>query len=155
VSLLSLSKIVAGYGEHDQILKGVDMEIGNGEIVAILGPNGAGKSTLLKTIAGIVRPRTGTVTLDGENIAGLPPRDVSRRGVVFVPQEMNIFQSMTVEENLEIGAYVEKAKFAEQRLRIYDRIPELAAKRRAKRVRFPVVNASCWRWVWGSWSLRV
>jgi branched-chain amino acid transport system ATP-binding protein/neutral amino acid transport system ATP-binding protein len=132
MSLLSVSNVIAGYGEHDQILKDVGIEVGEGEIVAILGPNGAGKSTLLKTIAGIVKPRSGTVTVGNDNIAGLQPREISRRGVVFVPQEMNIFPSMTIEENLEIGAYVEPKKFAEQLPRIYERIPELGLKRKAR-----------------------
>jgi branched-chain amino acid transport system ATP-binding protein/neutral amino acid transport system ATP-binding protein len=132
MSLLSVSSVVAGYGEHDQILKGVDMTVGAGEIVAILGPNGAGKSTLLKTIAGIIRPRSGTVKIGSDAISGLPPREISRRGVVFVPQEMNVFASMTIEENLEIGAYVDRRKLSEQLPKIYARIPELATKRRSK-----------------------
>lgn len=132
MSLLSVSNVIAGYGEHDQILKGVDIAVEEGEIVAILGPNGAGKSTLLKTIAGMVKPRSGTITVGSDEIAGLAPREISRRGVVFVPQEMNIFPSMTIEENLEIGAYVDPPKLKEQLPRIYERIPELAAKRRAK-----------------------
>jgi branched-chain amino acid transport system ATP-binding protein/neutral amino acid transport system ATP-binding protein len=132
MSLLSVTSVVAGYGEHDQILKGVDIEVAEGEIVAILGPNGAGKSTLLKTIAGIVRPRSGIVAIGGDTISGLPPREISRRGVVFVPQEANVFPSMTIEENLEIGAYVDRRKLSEQLPRIYERIPELASKRRAK-----------------------
>ncbi len=132
MTLLAASKVVAGYGSHDEILKGVDLEVSPGEIVAILGPNGAGKSTLLKAIAGLVAPRSGTVALAGHSIAGLAPRDISRRGVVFVPQDANIFPSMTVEENLEIGAYLDRRSFAEQMQRVCARIPELAGRRRAK-----------------------
>ena len=132
MTFLAASKVVAGYGSHDEISKGVDLEVSPGEIVAILGPNGAGKSTLLKAIAGLVAPRSGTVALAGHSIAGLAPRDISRRGVVFVPQDANIFPSMTVEENLEIGAYLDRRSFAEQMQRVCARIPELAGRRRAK-----------------------
>jgi branched-chain amino acid transport system ATP-binding protein/neutral amino acid transport system ATP-binding protein len=132
MSLLAVTDVVAGYGDHDEILKGVNLEVSPGEIVAVLGPNGAGKSTLLKAIAGIVKPRSGRITVAGEDIMGLPPRDISRRGVVFVPQEANVFPSLTIEENLEIGAYVDRRSFTAQLPRIFERIPELAAKRRAK-----------------------
>lgn len=132
MNLLAVSDVVAGYGEHDQILKGTGIEVGRGEIVAILGPNGAGKSTLLKAIAGIVRTRTGSIFVDGVSISGLPPREISRRGVVFVPQEANVFASMTIEENLEIGAYVDTPKLSERLAAIFKRIPELATRRRKK-----------------------
>ncbi len=132
MSLLAVSDVVAGYGEHDQILKGTGIDVARGEIVAILGPNGAGKSTLLKAIAGIVRPRTGSILVDGVSISGLPPREISRRGVVFVPQEANVFTSMTIEENLEIGAYIETPKLPERLAAIFKRIPELATRRRKK-----------------------
>jgi branched-chain amino acid transport system ATP-binding protein len=132
MSLLAVSDVVAGYGESDQILKGTGLDVGRGEIVAILGPNGAGKSTLLKAIAGIVRPRTGSILVDGVSISGLPPREISRRGVVFVPQDANVFSSMTIEENLEIGAYVDPRKLPERLTTIFKRIPELATRRKKK-----------------------
>ncbi len=93
-----VSDIVAGYGRGDEILKGVHLTVEDKEIVAIIGPNGAGKSTLLKTIAGLLRPERGSITLNGEPIHGLSPREVSRRGVAFVPQEQNIFASLSVRE---------------------------------------------------------
>jgi branched-chain amino acid transport system ATP-binding protein/neutral amino acid transport system ATP-binding protein len=130
VSFLEVDRVVAGYGEHDEILKQVGMVVEPGEIVSILGPNGAGKSTLLKTIAGIVTPRAGTVAFTGTSIAGLRPRDVSRRGVVFVPQENNIFPSLSIEENLEIGAYLDKAEYRARLEQVYERMPEIAARRR-------------------------
>jgi branched-chain amino acid transport system ATP-binding protein len=132
MSLLEVSGVVAGYGDHDQILKGVGLHVEKGEIVAILGPNGAGKSTLLKAIAGIVRPRTGSILVEGASIGGLPPREISRRGVVFVPQEANVFPSMTIEENLEIGAYLDSRRLSDRLARIFQRIPELASRRRLK-----------------------
>lgn len=130
MSFLKVQQVVAGYGLHDEILKKVGMEVSPGEIVSILGPNGAGKSTLLKTIAGLVAPRTGSIDFVGVSIAGLKPREVSRRGVVFVPQENNIFPSLTIEENLEIGAYLDKAEYKARLAQVYDRMPDVAARRR-------------------------
>lgn len=130
MSFLKVEQVVAGYGAHDEILKKVGMEVSPGEIVSILGPNGAGKSTLLKTVAGLVAPRSGTVDFVGVSIAGLAPREVSRRGVVFVPQENNIFPSLSVEENLEIGAYLDRAEYQARLAQVYGRIPEIAARRR-------------------------
>ena len=130
MSFLKVEQVVAGYGAHDEILKKVGMEVSAGEIVSILGPNGAGKSTLLKTVAGLVAPRSGTVEFVGVGIAGLKPREVSRRGVVFVPQENNIFPSLTIEENLEIGAYLDRAEYKARLAQVYGRMPEIAARRR-------------------------
>ena len=130
MSLLKVEQVVAGYGAHDEILKKVDMVVEPGEIVSILGPNGAGKSTLLKTIAGLVAPRSGVIEFEGHSIAGLRPRDVSRRGVVFVPQEHNIFPSLSLEENLEIGGYLDKAGYKQHLARVYERMPEIAERRR-------------------------
>ena len=124
--------VIAGYGAHDEILKGVGIEVSPGEIVAILGPNGAGKSTLLKTIAGLVKPRSGDIRLAGSNIAGKRPREVSRLGVVFVPQDGNIFPSLTIEENLEIGAYLDRAAFRQRLARVYERMPDIGARRGVK-----------------------
>jgi branched-chain amino acid transport system ATP-binding protein len=134
VSLLKVEGVAAGYGAHDEILKGVGLAIAPGEIVAILGPNGAGKSTLLKAIAGIVTTRSGSIELMGVSIAGLPPREVSRRGVAFVPQEANIFPSLTVEENLEIGGYLDRDEYGPRLQNVFRQMPEMA-ERRAVRAR--------------------
>lgn len=130
MSFLKVEQVVAGYGAHDEILKKVGMEVSAGEIVSILGPNGAGKSTLLKTVAGLVAPRSGTVEFVGMTIAGLKPREVSQRGVVFVPQENNIFPSLTIEENLGIGAYLDRAEYKSRLAQVYGRMPEIASRRR-------------------------
>jgi branched-chain amino acid transport system ATP-binding protein/neutral amino acid transport system ATP-binding protein len=130
VSLLVVDQVVAGYGAHDEILKKVDMAVEPGEIVSILGPNGAGKSTLLKAVAGLLAPRTGVIEFEGASIAGMRPRDVSRRGVVFVPQENNIFPSLSLEENLEIGGYLDMAGYRKHLAKVYERMPEIAARRR-------------------------
>jgi branched-chain amino acid transport system ATP-binding protein/neutral amino acid transport system ATP-binding protein len=130
MSLLAAAGIVAGYGVHDEILKGVDLTVDKGEIVGIIGPNGAGKSTLLKTVAGLLRPKAGSITLDGRDVTRHPPREISRLGLAYVPQEMNVFPTMSVRENLEIGGYID-AKAAARRIDgVLARFPALAQKRR-------------------------
>jgi branched-chain amino acid transport system ATP-binding protein len=127
---LTAKGIVAGYGAADEILKGIDFAIMPGEIACIIGPNGAGKSTLLKVIAGILTPKSGTVALDGQEITGRLPRDIARAGVAYVPQEHNIFPTMNVRENLEMGGYVEPKAAAQRIEQAFARFPVLAAKRR-------------------------
>jgi branched-chain amino acid transport system ATP-binding protein/neutral amino acid transport system ATP-binding protein len=130
MSLLAANGIVAGYGVHDEILKGVDLVVDEGEIVGVIGPNGAGKSTLLKTIAGLLRPKAGSITFAGKDITGQPPREISRIGLAYVPQEMNVFPNLSVRENLEIGGYID-AKGAARRIDgVLARFPVLAQKRR-------------------------
>jgi branched-chain amino acid transport system ATP-binding protein/neutral amino acid transport system ATP-binding protein len=112
------------------VLKGVDLRVEAGEIVGIIGPNGAGKSTLLKTIAGLLTPSRGRITLDGRAIDGEAPRDISRLGVAYVPQEQNIFPTMTVRENLEMGGYVDKEGSRRKIDLAFERFPVLAKRRR-------------------------
>ena len=130
MGLLTAEDLVAGYGPADEILKGVSLEVERSEIVSIIGPNGAGKSTLLKVIAGLLTPHRGRVLLDARPIHGLPPREVSARGVAFVPQEQNVFPTMTVRENLEIGGYLEPRRARGRIAAILERFPVLAEKRR-------------------------
>jgi branched-chain amino acid transport system ATP-binding protein/neutral amino acid transport system ATP-binding protein len=130
LGVLKVGGIVAGYHEADEILKGVDLAVGEGEIVAIIGPNGAGKSTLLKVIAGLLRPRTGTIRLGTVDITGEAPRRISARGLAYVPQESNTFPSMSVRENLEIGGYLKPADAARRIEALFTRFPMLAEKRR-------------------------
>ena len=129
MGLLSATGIVAGYTAADEILKGVDISVEPQEIVTIIGPNGAGKSTLLKTLAGIVRPSRGSIELKGEAIGGRPAREIARLGLAYVPQEHNIFPSMSVRENLEMGGYVD-AGAASRIDAVFEKFPMLAAKRR-------------------------
>ena len=103
--MLALKDVFAGYGGAD-VLRGVDLELEPGRITCIVGPNGAGKSTVLKVVSGLLRPRRGSITLDGAEIGGASPGDVLRRGVVHVPQERSLFPSMSVWDNLLMGAYV-------------------------------------------------
>ncbi len=128
--LLAATGVVAGYGAQDEVLKGVDLAVEEGEIVCIVGPNGAGKSTLLKAIAGLLRPKTGTIALDGRDIAGLPPREIARLGLAYVPQEFNVFPSLTVRENLEMGGYIDGKAAARRIDGVLAQFPVLADKRR-------------------------
>jgi branched-chain amino acid transport system ATP-binding protein len=130
VGLLTVEGVVAGYSAADEILKGVDLTLEAGEIVSVIGPNGAGKSTLLKVIAGILAPHRGLVRLRGESIAGRPPRAISALGLAFVPQEQNVFPSMTVRENLEMGGFLDPAGSRAKVEAIFSRFPVLAEKRR-------------------------
>ena len=130
MGLLTATGIVAGYGAADEILKGVDLRVEPGEIVGIIGPNGAGKSTLLKAIAGLLKPKAGAIQLNGQDVTGREPRDISRLGLAYVPQEHNIFPSMSVRENLEMGGYVDP-KAAKARIdSVFARFPMLSGKRR-------------------------
>jgi ABC-type branched-subunit amino acid transport system ATPase component len=107
VTRLVAEDIVSGYGEME-ILHGVSVRIEPGEIVSVIGPNGAGKSTLMKTIFGLLHIKAGRVLLDGSDITGLPPQGAVRRGISYVPQTENVFPSLTIRENLEMGAYIRR-----------------------------------------------
>jgi branched-chain amino acid transport system ATP-binding protein/neutral amino acid transport system ATP-binding protein len=121
--------VTGGYSRTDQILKGVTVTAQAGEIVAILGPNGAGKSTLLKAATGILPSVDGEITLENKPLTGLRPRQVAERGVAYVPQESNVFATMTVRENLEMGGYITKGSAARVD-EMLARFPILAEKRR-------------------------
>jgi branched-chain amino acid transport system ATP-binding protein len=130
-ALLEAEAVVGGYGAADEILKGISLVLPVGRMAAIVGPNGAGKSTLLKAIAGILRPKSGTIRLAGEPVTGLAPRAIAAKGVAFVPQEANIFPSLTVRENLEMGGYLEPRAVVQRRIEaLMARFPVLAEKRR-------------------------
>jgi branched-chain amino acid transport system ATP-binding protein/neutral amino acid transport system ATP-binding protein len=130
MGLLTVSGLVAGYSANDQILKGLDFVVHADEIVCIIGPNGAGKSTLLKVIAGLLRPQAGSVLLRDRSIGGLRPREVTALGVAYVPQEHNVFASMTVRENLEMGGYADHSGISRRLDGVMQRFPVLGRKRR-------------------------
>jgi branched-chain amino acid transport system ATP-binding protein/neutral amino acid transport system ATP-binding protein len=131
-ALLAVDGVVAGYSAADEVLKGVGLRVDAGEIVAILGPNGAGKSTLVKTIAGLLMPSRGSITLDGRPIAGHAPREISRLGIAYVPQEQNVFPTMSVRENLEMGGFVDRKGSAQRIEQAFARFPILAERRRVQ-----------------------
>jgi ABC-type branched-subunit amino acid transport system ATPase component len=128
--LLDVACITAGYGEAP-VIENVSLSVEAGEIVAIIGPNGAGKSTVLRTLAGQLVPKSGTVRYAGEDITRLGIADRGRRGLVFIPQGMNIFPSLTVRENLEIaGMLVDAAAERRKAVRAaLDHYPALGRKR--------------------------
>jgi len=126
--LLAVERLVAGYGQI-QVLRGVDLAVRRGEVVALLGANGSGKSTALNTISGFIRPMAGRIRLDGRNIAGHPPHRTFRRGVVQVSQARDLFPDMTVEDNLELGAAI-RGEARTGLARAYELFPRLAVRRR-------------------------
>ncbi|PYM24057.1 MAG: ABC transporter ATP-binding protein [Candidatus Rokuibacteriota bacterium] len=129
--MLEIRDLDAGYGDV-RVLSGVSLSIGPGEIVALLGPNGSGKSTLLTAIAGLLRPRAGSIRWQGEDLTALRPHLVVERGLALVPEGRRLFGSMTVEENLELGAFAARAR-REQAAgleRVYALFPDLRGRRR-------------------------
>jgi branched-chain amino acid transport system ATP-binding protein len=127
-ALLFIEGLVAGYVPEVDILNGVSLSVRQGEIVTVVGPNGAGKSTLIKTIFGLLRARRGRVALRGEDLTGLEPHSITRRGMSYVPQLDNVFPSLTVEENLEMGALdrsLRRGRIGE----MYELFPRLGERR--------------------------
>jgi len=131
MELMRAEGIVCGYGAADEILKGAELTVASGEMVAVIGPNGAGKSTLLKAIAGLLPLKSGAILFDRGAIQHLSPGDRARRGIAFVPQEANVFPSMTVRENLEMGGLIEHARIRARIDALLERFPVLADKRRS------------------------
>ncbi len=129
MSFLIGETMTGGYGAMD-ILHGCTIAVERGEVAVIVGPNGAGKSTAMKAIFGMVKLREGAVRLDGEDITRLSPQDRVRKGMAFVPQTQNVFASMTVEENLEMGAYLREDDISETMTQVFDLFPILKDKRR-------------------------
>lgn len=128
-TVLRVSNLEAGYTPGVPILRGANVEVLAGEIVTVLGPNGAGKSTLIKAIAGLVPVFSGSVTLRDRDITGLAPHRMVSAGVGYVPQVSNVFAKLTVEENLEMGAYTRKHGITERLEATYQLFPDLARLR--------------------------
>ena len=112
--VIEVKDLVAGYLPGVNILNGTNFHADKGELIGIIGPNGAGKSTLLKAIFGLVKVREGSITLNGESIVGLKSNQLVTKGVGFIPQNNNVFPSLTIEENLQMGAYQEPEKYSER-----------------------------------------
>jgi branched-chain amino acid transport system ATP-binding protein len=128
---LEVEDVISGYGEGD-ILHGVSLRMEEEEMVSIIGPNGAGKSTLLKTIVGLLRLKQGIIRFKGMTISGRRPAEISRLGICYVPQEENVFPTLTVVENLEMGAYIIREDLRERVERIYHLFPILRERRMVK-----------------------
>ncbi len=130
-ALLEVRNLDAGYGDL-QILTDVDMDVYDREYVTIVGPNGAGKSTVMKSVFGLTTLMGGTVTFAGEDITGLRPEDIIHEGVGYVPQNDNVFSSLSVRENLEMGAYILDEVPEESLRAVYDRFPILEEREEQK-----------------------
>jgi ABC-type branched-subunit amino acid transport system ATPase component len=129
--LLRVEGVTTGYGEME-VLRNVSLEVGENEIVSIIGPNGAGKSTVMKAVFGLLKPWTGSIKFQGEDIGGLSPDRIVHKGMCYVPQVDNIFPSLTVEENLEMGAFILNGPLKERKERVYQLFPRLAERRRQR-----------------------
>ena len=125
MTLLNASGVVAGYGEAE-ILHGVSITVAGGEIVTIIGPNGCGKSTLMKAIVGLISVRKGSVAFRGEDITRVPPEMIVRTGLCYVPQTSNVFPSLTIRENLEMGAFVRSDDYRGRINEMFQLFPDLA-----------------------------
>jgi branched-chain amino acid transport system ATP-binding protein len=128
VNVVEASDVVAGYVPEVNILNGCDLTVAPGEFVGIIGPNGAGKSTLLKAMLGMVTVRSGAIRLNGEEITGQPAHKLVQRGVGFVPQTRNVFQTLTVRENLEMGCFLAPKRFNERFEVVKGLFPRLAER---------------------------
>ncbi len=129
--MLEIEDLEAAYGDA-RALSGVTLSVGPGEIIALLGPNGAGKSTLLKSIAGLLRPRAGAIRWEGEDLSRVGAHLIVERGLAMVPEGRRLFGSMTVEENLELGAFAARARNTRRASleRVYALFPDLRERRR-------------------------
>jgi neutral amino acid transport system ATP-binding protein len=126
--ILTTEGLVAGYVPEVDILSGVDMTVRKGEIVTVIGPNGAGKSTLIKSIFGLLEPREGKVALRGDDLTGLAPHVITRRGMSYVPQLENVFKTLSVEENLEMGS-LDRSLTRERIDVMYELFPRLGERK--------------------------
>ena len=123
-NILEIKNLVVSYGGIEAV-KGIDLTVEEGKIVTLIGSNGAGKSTTLKAVAGLVRPKSGEILLDGTNLVGKSTDQIVSSGVTLVPEGRRVFSNLTVAENLRIGAYLRKDSLADDLARVYDLFPRL------------------------------
>ncbi|MBA7638003.1 High-affinity branched-chain amino acid transport ATP-binding protein LivF [subsurface metagenome] len=131
MSILKVENVVSGYGSME-VLHDLSLEVEEGQIVAVLGPNGAGKTTLLRAIFGVINPWKGKIYFKEEDISALPPERVARIGMCYAPQEENIFPSLTVQENLEMGAFIREDDWQPRLEEIYELFPDLTDRRKSR-----------------------
>ena len=128
--MLKIQNLQVAYGGI-QALRGIDMEVPDGKIVTLIGANGAGKSTILNTVSGLLHPKTGSVVFEGRDLKGVTPHKIVEYGLAQVPEGRHIFQQMSVEENLQMGAYTQPNATVEPGIAdVYERFPRLAERRR-------------------------
>ena len=144
--MLSIKNLHASV-EEKNIIKGLNLEVKPGEVHAIMGPNGAGKSTAMKAVFGMLSLREGKVLMDGVDITALKPQERVRQGMGFVPQTNNVFTSLTVEENLEMGAFIRRDDFSDTMAQVFDLFPVLKESAVSWPENFPVASVSRWRLV--------
>lgn len=130
VPALDVQQLHGGYVKDVDILTGIDLRLEHREIVAIIGPNGAGKSTLVKAAFGLARVRSGRVLLDGEDITGLRPNVLVRRGIGYVPQRQNVFPTLSVRHNLAMGGITDREHIDERTERMFELFPRLRERER-------------------------
>ncbi len=133
--MLTVEEVFVGYYRDINILQGVSTKAEGAQITSIIGPNGVGKSTLLKAIYGFLKPNKGRILYNGENIAGMDPYTAPNKGLAYIPQRRNVFPYLSVEENMEMGAWTfkrDKPRIRQKLEENYERFPNLAAKRRTK-----------------------
>jgi branched-chain amino acid transport system ATP-binding protein len=130
--LVQASELIAGYVPEVNILNGANLDLYDGELIGIIGPNGAGKSTLLKAMFGLIPITSGTVTLRGDDITGAPAHELVSKGIGYVPQNNNVFPRLTVEENLEMGVYLNSKIFKDRFAFVAELFPLLADRRKQK-----------------------
>jgi ABC-type branched-subunit amino acid transport system ATPase component len=131
MSKLRVENLVSGYGSMD-VLHRLSLEVEEGKIVTLLGPNGAGKTTVLRTIFGVLTPKEGRVFYKDEDITGTPPEKVARLGMCYVPQEENIFAALTVQENLEMGAFIRDDDYRARMEEVFEFFPDLTNRRKSR-----------------------
>ena len=132
MTILKVENVSAGYVPESNILHNLSLEVNKGEIVSVIGPNGAGKSTLLKTIFGLLKPREGRIVLRDEEISGLKPFKIAQKGVSYVPQVNNVFPSLTIQENLEMGAFIRNDDYTDTMEEVYTLFPVLKERKNHK-----------------------
>ncbi|MBC7880845.1 MAG: ABC transporter ATP-binding protein [Anaerolineae bacterium] len=125
---LEIKNLSAGYGPI-QVLQGLHLRVEPGELISVIGPNGAGKSTLLRTISGLIRPTTGSITFDGKQLEKMPADQIVRQGLIHVPEGRRIFSKLSVLENLEMGAYTRRDAIAKDLDDVFGLFPRLAERR--------------------------
>ena len=129
--MLSVHDLHVYYGGAIHAVKGVSLDVADGEIVTLIGANGAGKSTVLNTISGLLKPKSGVIEFMGENVAGMAPNKIVQRGLIQCPEGRRIFARMTVEENLEMGAYTRSPSQTPENLeRVYELFPRMKERRK-------------------------
>jgi len=131
-NILEVKDVYAGYVRGLNILQGINFTIAPRELVTVVGPNGAGKSTLAKTIFGLLSPERGEIKFKGRNITGFSSDRIVRLGMSYVPQISNVFANLSIEENLEMGAFITKGSLRSQKERIYTMFPKLASRSKQK-----------------------